>query len=998
MRLYSGYISIFAKGEFIRFSLTGLFCFIASVVFSQPSWTLNLFGQNEKPKQYEEKLLPSEKSANKKFTTFRRFIHNNTTHYNYYFNAKNKYNAVIERATLSQKDDYAQLLPFYPYSLENTSTQKEELDSVIYKATAGILLHDLRSDWVDDLYLLIGKSYYHRKLFDSAALTFQFINYNLFPRKKNNEEERTVGSVENASGGMSIADKEKSNFIQKIFKRPPSRNDALIWMVRNFIEQGEFSDAGGMINILQEDPNLPKRLRDDLYEVKAYWFYAQKNYDSAAVYLEKSLSNIEQKADKARAQYLLGQLYEYSGLFDKANIYYSNSSKKPTDPLQEIYANLHKAKMMHNINDPVEVKKSIENLVAMSKHDKYESYRDLIFNSAAQLSLYNKDTVSAMAFYTRTLSLDNPDIKSKNKAHFELGKLAYARADFVKSAYHYDSVDVTGLLKGADSSEFADKIISIRKVANQLSVVSHQDSIQKIAAMPASERDVFVRKLSRSLRKDATSKDEDEFTTVNIPGTDAGNNTPVDLFQTSAKGDWYFYNSSLKLRGLNEFKSKWGKRDNKDNWRRKAVMNIVVNDNINIDDPSLQNMSISGAADGKPVENSYDALMLGLPLTADQLDSSSNKIAEALVEAGKIFDYDLEEYEQSIHSYEEFIRRFPGKLPHEDVYAGLCHCYSKIGDMQKAAYYKNLIYTQMPQSAMAKKLSDTVSIRTNDLTLKATEKYKQIYNLFTEANYTQAIAEKKQADSIYGKNYWTPQLLYIESAYYAKQKQDSMAISILSELVNNYPNSPIQEKASTMIDVLKKRSEIEGYLTNLNVSRVQEEDVMLVLDNKPLLAVTVIPRVKSEIRLLKSKIQTPLLTDSVVKTPAFLKMGDFVWKPRRAHWVIMIFNKVDPLYYNQSINALNRFNRENNYDSLTISKDRFDDDNAILTFSKFEDAESAVSYHDHLKRQLVSEIPWLDRSKYSFLVISPENLEVLKKNKDFTTYKKLINSQYPSKF
>jgi hypothetical protein len=57
-------------------------------------------------------------------------------------------NTVLERARLSQKDDFTRLLSFYPYSLENTATQKQELDSVIYKCTAGILLHDLRNDCI----------------------------------------------------------------------------------------------------------------------------------------------------------------------------------------------------------------------------------------------------------------------------------------------------------------------------------------------------------------------------------------------------------------------------------------------------------------------------------------------------------------------------------------------------------------------------------------------------------------------------------------------------------------------------------------------------------------------------------------------------------------------------------------------------------------------------------------------------------------------------------
>ena len=91
---------------------------------------------------------------------------------------------MIERAKDRPEGRLFETPEFYPYTLENTASQQVELDSVIYKSTAGILLHDLRNDWVDNLYLLIGKAYYFRKTFDSAALTFQFINYNLFPQEE----------------------------------------------------------------------------------------------------------------------------------------------------------------------------------------------------------------------------------------------------------------------------------------------------------------------------------------------------------------------------------------------------------------------------------------------------------------------------------------------------------------------------------------------------------------------------------------------------------------------------------------------------------------------------------------------------------------------------------------------------------------------------------------------------------------------------------------------
>ena len=114
----------------------------------------------EKPKKFENRKLASEKPTDKKIKFVRKVGHNLTTHYNYEFNASNELDEVVLNAKDAFKDDYRKLLPFYNYSLDYTAEQKSELDSVIHKCNNGILLHDLRSDWVDNLYLLMGRSYF----------------------------------------------------------------------------------------------------------------------------------------------------------------------------------------------------------------------------------------------------------------------------------------------------------------------------------------------------------------------------------------------------------------------------------------------------------------------------------------------------------------------------------------------------------------------------------------------------------------------------------------------------------------------------------------------------------------------------------------------------------------------------------------------------------------------------------------------------------------------
>ena len=237
-----------------------------------------------KPAQYENRKLASEKTGEKKFTLKRRFIQNTTTHYNYYFNANNRLNEVVSRAKAAFKDDYSELLPYYNYTIEGTAQDKSELDSVIYKATAGILLHDLRSDWVDNMYLIMGKAYLFRNDLDSANMTFQYMNYAFAP--KEDGYDIPIGSnASNEKGEFSIATKEKNSLIKKLTSRAPSRNASFIWSIRAYIENKELAEAAGIIEILKHDPNFPKRLQGELDEVTAYWFYKQDVYDSAASYL-----------------------------------------------------------------------------------------------------------------------------------------------------------------------------------------------------------------------------------------------------------------------------------------------------------------------------------------------------------------------------------------------------------------------------------------------------------------------------------------------------------------------------------------------------------------------------------------------------------------------------------------------------------------------------------------------------------------------------------------
>src|SRR5258706_5457446 len=252
-----------------------IFCQITADAFDE----LGISFQLKKPKEFDNRTLRSEKSDKAKFGFPKRFIQNTVTHYNYFFNANNKLNEVLDRAKVSFKDDYSQLLPFYNYSLDVTAADTIQLDSINYKSQTGLALHDLRNDWADNLYLLCGISYYLKKQFDSAYMMFQFINY-AFAKKEKDGYYINIGSKMDGNNAFSIATQEKSSLPRKVFSEPPSRNEAFIWQIRNFLAQDQYAEAASLIITLKNDPACPNRLQNDLDEVQAYSLYKQKMWDS----------------------------------------------------------------------------------------------------------------------------------------------------------------------------------------------------------------------------------------------------------------------------------------------------------------------------------------------------------------------------------------------------------------------------------------------------------------------------------------------------------------------------------------------------------------------------------------------------------------------------------------------------------------------------------------------------------------------------------------------
>ncbi|MES1223883.1 MAG: hypothetical protein ABUT20_50775, partial [Bacteroidota bacterium] len=586
-------------------------------------------------------MLKSEKTDNTKFNVPRHFFQNTFTHYNYFFNANNKLNDVLEQAKLSHRDDYAQLLTFYGYTADEVAQYKVELDSLVYKSETAIVLHDLRNDWIDNMYLIWGAAYYLRKDYDSAFLMFQFINYAFSPKEKDGYY-RFIGSKMDGNNAMNIATKEKNTLLKRAFSEPPSRNDAFIWQARTFIAMEKYGEAASLIAALKNDPIFPERLKNDLEEVQALYYYRQSIWDSSAIHLTEALSNAETKRDRVRWEYLIAQMYEKSNHYAEAQTYYKKVISQTLDPVLEVYARLNSIRVTKDSTDNY-IDKNIADLVKMARKDRFSEYRDIIYYMAAQMELERDNSDNAEKYLLKSVSYQNGNDVQRNKAFLQLAEINFAKKKYVKAHNFYDSLQM-GDPELPEPEKIAERKEVLAKIVLDLHTIDRQDSLQRLATLPEDDRKAYVKRIARKLRKQQGLKDEDFKGAPQGLSSDFKDSKqqPADLFNTSQKGEWYFYNQALRSKGSGEFKSKWGNRPNADNWRRASAITGAARGPNGVNNPANGNAQDPNQT-GQSSEITFDGLYDNIPLTEEKLKISNDSIRNAMIDLAKLYAEGLED-------------------------------------------------------------------------------------------------------------------------------------------------------------------------------------------------------------------------------------------------------------------------------------------------------------------------------------------------------------------
>ncbi len=937
---------------------------------------------------FDERPLPYERLLNTKYTLARRAYQNTVSQFNYLFNAEEELKEIIQKSRNNYKEEYGNLLSFYDYDLATTS--KSSFDSIIYRCNANIVLHDLRSNWVDEAYLLLGKSYLFHRNFDTAASIFQFINYS-FDEKANGMDLPIGSNMRNASGRFSVANKDDNSF----FKNGNIRNESMLWQARNYIESNQINEALSLLQILKSDTDFPKRLHPFLNEQFAFAYYAMESYESAANSLIEALPNAIDDNAKSRWYYLIAQLWQKVNNTDKAYSWYKKASEFSPNPIIGVYATINMIRIeSEKTNRAWQL--LAKDLEQITKKEKYKPYKDIIYYEMAKLAIQHKAFDKANEWLITSIKNNYENPKQKQITFELLGEINYNENKFAIAKIAYDSI--SNILKTNPQFEQ----LTLRKkwlgtVVQELSNVQNEDTLQYIYKLPLDQQAQYAKKwqkrkaentialkelFSDHIKNPSKSIQTSQYINSNTNNSIVNNNNNI--------GNFYFENTNTLTQGKQSFIQKWGERPNVDNWRRKtstSIVNVNTINTITSTEPTKQVMSVKA--------EKIDSTAIKLISNDTEFIKSNINWNKAALATAQTFLLRLNDFSKAKPIYKVIIERNIDSITTERALLDLASEYLHNGDKQTSDDIIKKVIANYPNGAyMQKKMAE-------EATKLKTENIDQLYK---EAFFFSQIGNWPEFENIvninnasFYKSKWYLPVQFLKAKMYAQQKFDSKAINVLDSIIRFSKNEVLKEKANNIIADIKNRKDTEAYLSSLHF-----EEIHLDSTHYKDSSVSNIASTNGNTKLAdSSSMNTKEIAKQAVNAKANpipkvvpILNSKFAYDSAEIHYIALVTNNTNAFIVTRIKDSLlknYRFEFITRKISATLSE--LQEKSYILWIGPFENGLAANNYFTSFAPTFQKGLnDYIALDKYELITIGKSNIVKIKSLSDFKDYKTIMSN------
>lgn len=688
------------------------------------------------------------------------------------------------------------------------------MDEVIKKASTMIDKHP-RSKWVDDAYLLNGKAYFMKGEISAAIDLFEFV--------------------------------------QSHFTDPKIQFSAQLWIARSFYVKGQYIDAEILVQNALKNPEFPNALTTEANYLLGAMQFALGKYSQAAAPLEIALLGNQTRMDKYRLHFALGYCYITSKEYEKAEIHYSKISK--LNPPYELafharmsQVNILSAKQENYV-------KANKVLGKMLKDDKNSDYLGTIYISMGENELKAQNVPMAIKRFNQAIQLTQNN-EHKTNAYLSLGNYYFTKHSYEQAAKYYDSANNIIDKSHPDFESIVQRNDILGDLLKEVLTISNNDSLLRMAKDPewrskkiaqAIEREKKAQDAALNAQNIASKqKANSGFQNPGMGGpagmnSNPGMGNPMDNMGTSSTNSSFpFYNPVNRSKSQLDFEKNWGVRENRDFWKYNSKKVQADNGNGGLSQNTGTGSDSSNTASldktNKKDKTQIDTTAIpsniaagekkyyvDLPLTAESQKKNQAEVASSLFEAAKIYQDRLIEISEAIRLFTELVRRFPNSENIPQALYELVKLNKQTGDYSQADEWKAQLYTKHGKSVYVRMLETGGSLSELSQNASGNQAIDSMFEMMVESynrgNYGEAIAIKQASDKNFAGNYIQAKFDYLQSLCFIKMGDITKGISLLEQVVLDYPSSEISLRARDIIEAqqrLKLESEVASGNTGSN--------------------------------------------------------------------------------------------------------------------------------------------------------------------------------------
>ena len=744
--------------------------------------------------------------STKKNTLISRTYHDVNARYNVFFNAKESFKSGIQRIDQSIPEDFTRPLPIDKGTLpEAAKAATSEMEQAITKCFKLISLHSITkgpprkskdterykkfaskgeyNNWVDDSYLMMGKANYYTHDFHRAIENF--------------------------------------NFVIRKFSNNSIRYDAYLWMARCYVETGDNKLALEIFSSLERDGGLPKRLKKDLSLAQAQYYLKDNQIDETIKHLRAALTSSLSRKEKLRVSYLLAQLLVLNNKLEEGSAQYLKVLKM--HPPYQMSFNAKLSRIEIGGGDSKEIGQELQKLLDNIMN---ADYRDRIYFAKGEIAFREGRKSDAIADLKKSVLYSSQNPKQRALSSLNLARMLFEDNEYKQASCYYDSAVAVIDDNYPGYIEIMTRAAGLKKLAENLEIVSREDSLQRLALMTEQDRNKVINGIIAKLQQEEAKKSKEE----NAQATDR-NYFRSQQFrpQISAANDqnlWYFYNTLTIGIGKSEFQRIWGKRKLEDNWRRKNKLSVSEEDTTQIAGAEVEKKLV-------PVENKRKAndpksaafYMQDIPLT-DSLRKVSNELIKgAMFNAGRIYRTDFNDFRRSSELFESLNTRFPGSIYELPAFFELYQLFKENSNVIRSDEFRTKIISGYPESKYAKYLINpkyfTELAEQNALISK---RYEGVLQFFEAYDYSKAAAEATAVLAMKPDSNLIPKAKFIELVSKGASQDRGVFGNALDQYIKTSSSLPLKAIAVKIKDLITTNS-LNDYQQLLAKGYIKEEIV-----------------------------------------------------------------------------------------------------------------------------------------------------------------------------